>query len=67
MTNMQDSMYHTMAVNSHVGGGRFLMVDMYGKIMIYVRRLLTEGSEWLIQTDDFSAYIYQWHVVVLWA
>jgi hypothetical protein len=40
-----NSMHHTMAVNSHVGGGRFLMVDVYGKIMTCVRRLLTEGRE----------------------
>jgi hypothetical protein len=30
---MHNSMHHTMAVNLHVGGGKFLMVDVYGKIM----------------------------------
>jgi len=64
---MHNSMHHTMAVNLQVGSGRFLMVDMYGKIMTYFRGLLTEGREWLIQTDDFYAYIHWWYVVVLWA
>lgn len=28
---MQDSMHHTMAINSNVGGGRFLVVGVYGE------------------------------------